>query len=120
MSRFFIFSIAALALAATNALAQPPAPLVRGDVTVRYNDLDLNKPQDAKQMLERLTHAAAAACGHKPFAMGSSPESIRFKLADFGRCRTAALTNAVASLHAPVVDRLYAQNFAPAARVSER
>ena len=56
----FIYACAALALAATSPsfALSPLGP----DVTVRYQDLDLNTASGASKLLKRIRHAAAKVC----------------------------------------------------------
>lgn len=102
--------LAAVALAAAFGAAEAGSATTRGDVVVRYNDLNLSKERDARQMLQRLSAAAHRACGGSPFLRDHSPGTGPFVLADYLSCRDAALAQAVASLRAPVVSRLFAES----------
>lgn len=60
--------IAAPALPAVAAESDPAATIVRGDVVqrtthVRFDDLDLSKPADAKRLRSRIHAAADRVCG---------------------------------------------------------
>lgn len=70
---------------------------------ISYADLNLNNERDARVMLGRIEHAAKKACGgHASFS------SITGGLeASFYECRDKAIRQAVESLSAPVVTRLY-------------
>ena len=119
MLRPLTFATAALAVAICAAQGQPPA-LTRGDVTVRYGDLNLSRERDARQMLQRLAGAAHQACGGSPFLRDHSPGTGPFVADAYRSCRDAALAQAVASLHAPLVSRLYAEDRQDARRFAGR
>jgi UrcA family protein len=76
---------------------------------ISYADLNLNNEQDARVMLARIEHAAKKACGgHASFS------SITGGLeASFYECRDKAIRQAVESLSAPLVTRLYREASPP-------
>ena len=109
MSRFFGISLAAMTAFASLANAQP-GELIRRDVTVSYADLDLTSDRGASIMLNRIRQAAVEACGGSPYfnsLYGTAPDYV---MKSFKKCHDDAVANAVASLHAPVVERLYAES----------
>lgn len=119
MFRPLTFATAALAVALGAAQGQPPA-LTRGDAVVRYDDLNLSRERDARQMLQRLAEAAHRACGGSPFLRDHSPGTGPFVAADYRSCRDAALAQAVASLRSPAVSRLFAESQQDPSRFARR
>lgn len=105
--RSLLFPAALALVFAASAQAGSPTAQLRGQVVVRYDDLDLSNPADAKAMLQRLGRAAAEACGRSP-AFTPRPGLGTYRMAEYRRCRSQALANAVTALHAPMVERLYA------------
>jgi UrcA family protein len=100
------------AIVATSLFAAAPAQpaaLTRSDALVRYDDLDLSRNADAEVMLQRMEAAADQACGGRPSLRGSRPGLETFLREDFRDCREAALANAIASLRAPTVTKLYTE-----------
>jgi UrcA family protein len=70
---------------------------------VHYSDLDLSRPADAAVLYGRIERAADYVCG--PFTTSDLSRFYGFK-----RCKTAAVAQALADVHAPVVtDRRAAQ-----------
>jgi UrcA family protein len=100
---------AIVATALFAAAPAQPATLTRGDVLVRYDDLDLSRDADARVMLHRLDAAADQACGGRPSLRGSRPGLETFLFEDFRDCREATLANTITSLRAPAVTKLYAE-----------
>lgn len=119
MLRPLTFATAALAVALCAAQGQPTAQ-TRGDVTMRYDDLNLNRERDARVMLQRLAEAAHRACGGSPYLRDHSPGTGPFVEAEYRSCRDAALAQAVASLHAPTVSRLFAESRQDPSRFARR
>jgi UrcA family protein len=68
---------------------------------VRFDDLDLSSPADARRMLQRMRAAAGDAC--------YQPRSDTFPWAAFemARCRQQTLARAVKALDAPLVTAAY-------------
>jgi len=108
MYRLIAVSLFAVAPFLCAAGAQPPAA-IRGDAVVRYSDLDLTTANGARVMLARIERAAAEACGRSPRLRAPHSAQIRFLMADYRECREQAVAQAVTSLKAPAVSRLYAQ-----------
>ena len=102
MSKYFsiqafglmIWTVAALVLAAP-VHGQTVDEAVR--VPVHFADLDIGREPGAKELLRRIQSAATMACGGEPDFRQLGP------LADFQRCRKAALANAVAKVDAPML-----------------
>jgi UrcA family protein len=70
---------------------------------VRYGDLNLTQEDGAKTLLVRLDQAASHVCGGRP-------QIADFRIwSAYQACRKAAMDRAVASIHAPLVARLYGQ-----------
>lgn len=79
--------------------AEPAAPSTR----FRYDDLNLDQPGDARAMLKRIRHAAAAVCRASPFAGSTDIEAIE----RFDACYRQAVGRAVTQLDAPQVTALF-------------
>ena len=78
---------------------------ITGRSAVHYGDLDLDSPQDAKIMLQRIEAAAKKACGgHRTFS------SLTGRLDDtYDECCSEAIARTVKQLSAPVVTRTYSE-----------
>jgi UrcA family protein len=92
--------VSALMLAAST-LAAPAtaAPLIDEpiNITVSYRDLDIGHPAGAQVLLRRLEAAARKACG------GTPDIRVLAEVAEFDKCRSAALDHAVAGINAPLL-----------------
>lgn len=108
MFRFVAISVAALLATATLAQAQPDR--VRQDIQVRYDDLNLANERDASVMLGRIERAAERVCSHSPYLRTPDRPTLGYLLKDAHTCREQAVAEAVASLRAPLVTRLYARS----------
>ena len=91
---------AALAASAGSALALSAADQKTVSTTVRYGDLNLANPQDAKVMLARIKHAANRVCDDP------TPESF-LDYPDWENCISKATNSAVSRLNAPMVTAAY-------------
>jgi UrcA family protein len=78
------------------ALAASANTEIVGQVTVRYQDLDVQQPKDATVLYQRLRNAARQAC----LATGSRDLAVR---SEEQRCVRAALERAVRSVDKPLV-----------------
>jgi UrcA family protein len=90
----------ALAIPAVGYAADPADNAT--SVTVRYNDLDLDKSADAAILLQRIDDAAMAACGASSASLRDYRESVRHSA-----CHEASMSRALAALNLPAVNRLY-------------
>ncbi len=80
--------------------AQAAGPAGTAAVTVKYQDLNLNTPEDAGRLLSRLRAAARKVCG---------PESERLDLEYAWRvCYEGSLNAAVARVDNPILTALVA------------
>ena len=86
--------LAASAISSPVAAASMEDPL---DVTVSYRDLDIGHPAGATVLLHRLEAAATKACGGRPDVR------VLEEVANFDKCRSAALNHAVAQINAPLL-----------------
>lgn len=100
---------AALTLSAGAALADSAAP----DIAVRYDDLNLSRPDGAAALFERINAAAQRACGGAPYLADlAAMESFR-------ACHAAAVRQTVAKVNAPLLSALLDQASVPT-RVAAR
>lgn len=74
-------------------------------VRVPIGDLDLSRSSDADILLQRLSHAAARACGRPSFDIDWAAAKRANRA-----CRADAVSRVVADLDAPMVDRRYAES----------
>ena len=96
--------LAALSFGAHADASREPKKIT-GHSVVHYGDLDLNLPQDAKLMLQRIEQAAKKACGGHP-----SFSSYTGRLdGTFDECRNEAVSRTVRQLGAPLVTRIYSE-----------
>lgn len=118
---FRLIAICVLAAAPLFAAAgAQPASTVRGDAVVRYGDLDLASAAGARVMLARIERAAEEACGRSPYLRDPGSPQINFRMSDYRNCREQSVAQAVASLNAPAVTRLYAETRNGPARFAGR
>ena len=66
-------------------------------VSVRSNDLDLQRPADAQILFERIEGASTQACGGTPDFRDTG------RIASFDQCRKAVIKRTVRQLHQPLV-----------------
>jgi UrcA family protein len=101
--------VVALALFGTAVVAAPtlasasPTGEVRHSKAVKYGDLDLSKPDDASRLYARIRRAAQDVCRNYQW----SPVQID--------CYEAAVNEAVAKVHQPLLSALVGRH-SPAAR----
>lgn len=107
MSRKFASLFAAVAIAvasvgpaaaqdATRSLTEPGAL----SIPVAYGDLDLTRPEGVKVMTVRIERALKAVCGNSRH----SANAIRVMIA---KCRTKALSDAIADINEPLLTAYY-------------
>ncbi len=107
MSRKFASLFVAVAIAAASvgpafaqeaykSKAEPGALSIR----VAYTDLDLTRAEDVKRMSIRIDMALKAVCG----STRGSATAVRTMIT---KCRTKALTNAIADINEPLLTALY-------------
>ena len=104
--------VAAATLQASFAQAQslidPPSRTV--NVKVKYTDLDLDKPQDARILYSRLQNAAKRACGPVNISFDRGRVTSTALQHDYKACVANALADVVARLNDPLVSGIYAEN----------
>jgi UrcA family protein len=88
---------AGLAVNQASAAESDDAPR---SVVVRYSDLNLSQPQDARTLYDRIQRAARVACGDV-----SSADLARF--GQFRSCVDRAVANAVAAVSAQQVTEIH-------------
>jgi UrcA family protein len=79
-------------------------------ITVRFADLDLNRPADAGVLYHRIQQAAGVACGEKDL-----PGSL-FVSPNWQNCVRLAVERAVAQLDRPALSAYHQQFVADSAR----
>lgn len=107
---FRAFGISTFVIAALLSAASAEPAAVQGTSKVSYGDLDLSTASGARAMLTRIEKAATQACGRSPFLREPHSPTIRYAMYDYRQCREQAVAQAVASLRAPAVSRLYAES----------
>lgn len=112
----------ALAAAAVMAAAAhaDPAAFIRKDVPVVYSDLDLSTEGGARELLGRVEHAAAVACGTSPHFYTSYSVAPALASKEFNTCRANAVDTAMKSLKFPMVQKIYASADAPYLRLARK
>ncbi|MBB5518716.1 UrcA family protein [Amphiplicatus metriothermophilus] len=101
--------LAAAIIAGAGHAAADDAQRIRS-VRVAYDDLDLDREADAREMLARLERAAHEACGRYPERHSSyriMPERTK---AAFQECRRRAVAAAVQELNAARLNELHARS----------
>lgn len=101
MSRKSVSLFAAAAVAA--ALMAPAAAAQSAEprsITVYYGDLDLSRAEGVNTLTGRLDRALDKVCG----STREYATSMRIMIA---RCRTTALTNAIADIDMPLLTEVY-------------
>lgn len=93
---------------------------VIGKAVVRMGDLNLQKPADARALLQRLDRAAYQACGGNPKFHSSYSRMPRRVVEAFEECRAEAVRRTVEEIGHSTLTRVYADSRAPAPPVSER
>jgi UrcA family protein len=104
------FAISTIALTAILCAASAEPGITKGSNTVSYADLDLNTPSGARAMLNRIERASTEACGRSPYLRNPYSPALGYLMSDYRQCREQAIAQAVASLRAPAVSRLYAES----------
>lgn len=85
------------------AHAQVAPPQIVTEISVRYDDLDLESDAGTRAMLTRLDAAATKACGGKPSAAMSRDHVGMAKHLEYRRCKAAAMESSTLKLGSPRV-----------------
>lgn len=97
-------AIATLAVGLTVNHAWAAPYEVARSVVVRYSDLDLSRPKDARTLYYRLHAAARSVCTN----IGVQEDNLA-SLSEYHRCIRDAVTNAVASVGSERLTELHAR-----------
>jgi len=89
------------AAATVSLAATPSADAEQTSLTVRYNDLSLDRASDVAMLYHRISHAADNACGPREFT-GSHVESTRYRT-----CFDTAVSRAVTAVASPSLSAYY-------------
>jgi UrcA family protein len=93
----------AAGLAVSHAWGASPWQEARS-VVVRYTDLDLSRPRDARVLYDRIHAAARLVCRN----VGDETADLA-RLSEYRRCVHQAVANAVANVSSTEVTQLYAR-----------
>lgn len=88
------------------------APVVR-HVRVSFGDLDIASREGARALIDRIGRAARMACGGSPQFSSDYLVAPTFVTHEYELCRMRAESDAVASINAPEVTRLYDRYYRP-------
>lgn len=94
---FTAIAIAALAALPVNVIAQP----ADREITVSYDDLNLDSKAGAAVLLSRISAAAERVCGPQPGLLDLASQQA------YQRCMKETMDRAVADVGAPLVAELY-------------
>lgn len=108
-----IVGTALAAAAMMAAAAHAGSDIIRTDVPVVYSDLDLSTEGGARELLGRIEHAAAQACGNSPLFYSSYSVAPALATGEFNTCRANAVDTAMKSLNFPMVQKIFASAEAP-------
>ena len=93
--------------AQAQALIEPASRTV--NVKVKFADLDLGKPEDARILYLRLQTAARRACGPVNISFDRGRVTSTALEHDYKSCVANALADVVARLNHPLVSGIYAE-----------
>jgi UrcA family protein len=102
------------------AAAHAGSAMIRTDVPVVYSDLDLSTEGGARELLGRIEHAAAEACGNSPFFYSTYSVAPALATSEFNTCRANAVHTAMTSLKFPMVQKIYASAEAPYLKLARK
>lgn len=106
MIRLAPVAIAALVALSFSANAGPVG-MTTSHVVVRLNDLNLNRPADARLAFVRIERAAAKACGGNPLARTWLGQPLAPQLRRYTLCQEEAVARTVEDLRLPTVVAAY-------------
>jgi UrcA family protein len=114
ITKYLVGAAAALALTAWQGIALGTSldgsALQAHAITVKYTDLDLNRPADVRILYHRIRFAAKESCG-----LGEITGS-HLKLASWEVCVAGAVEQAVAKVDRPALTAYHRQHTADASR----
>jgi UrcA family protein len=90
---------------AAQADTRPEKKRLVASVPVTYADLDLNRPADARVLLQRIKQAAYRACGGDPRRHTSYTIIPRRVEMAFRECREDAVAHAITTIHTPALSQ---------------
>jgi len=90
-------------LTVSHAWAAAPTQVARS-VVVRYTDLDLSRPKDARTLYDRLHAAARSVCTN----IGVQQDDLAL-LSEYQRCVRDAMANAVANISSARLTEIYSR-----------
>lgn len=100
VKRYALVGIAALAAVLTANLASAtPEDDGPRTLVVRYSDLDLSQPGDARRLYARIKVAARSVCDN-------SPSSDLMRLAQYEKCMNQAIRRAVGTVNAAQLNKI--------------
>jgi UrcA family protein len=111
MTKFIACAASVLALLHGGGVQAANVATVRS-ITVRYDDLDLNREAGARVLIRRIASAARSACGPAPDIRDLRQHPV------YEACVGAATSNAIDSVHAPLVASLSGKSTNPVALAS--
>jgi UrcA family protein len=115
-----IVGITLTAAALMGAAAHAAPDMIRTDVPVGYSDLDLSTEGGAHELLGRIEHAAAAACGYSPTFYSVYNVAPALATGEFNTCRAKAVDTAMKSLNYPMVQKIYSSVDTPYLRLARK
>jgi UrcA family protein len=96
-------AVSIISLVGAVALAEVPPTGFDHSSTVRFADLDLNRPHDVAKLYSRITLAADKVCGPRSLVEASS------KRADYQSCYQDTVAQTIAQIHQPSLSAYYRQ-----------
>lgn len=108
MIRFAPVAVAAL-VALTFSANAGLNDMRTGRATVAMNDLNLDRPADARVAFHRIERAAATACGGNPLARTWHGQPIAPVLRQYQACQEEAIARTISQLHVPSLAAAYVE-----------
>jgi UrcA family protein len=99
-SSAWLVALASLACLVGSAQALAGAFATARSVTVRYGDLDITTRPGAAALYHRIEGAARVTCGYEEHRLAS--------LSYVNRCKSSAISAAVASVNSPLLSAIHA------------
>jgi UrcA family protein len=99
-------ALSVVSFACVAAYAESPPVEFQHSSTVRFSDLNLNRPQDVARLYNRITLVADKVCGPRTLTGAYA------KSADYASCFGDAVAQAVAHVDQPTLTAYYRQRWA--------